>query len=264
MIQNRRFALIFRTGALLFAIAGVLKQIGVFDGQLWLGSFMFYTMQSNLLAIALFGILIIRTSKGLQEGAHGSAGYHSRFEMVCVVNVLVTFVVFWILLVPTVSAEYLWSFENLAIHAVTPLLCLSDYMLFSEPQRLKYRDVYYCTIFPLCFVAFASIAGLAGYVYWMGDDGLPVRFPYFFLDYDRIGYMTIAYIVGILVFFLLLSHGIYLIDRKVRKPRKAVKQNQSLKHFFAAIDAVEGEPITNEDLVNFEQSRVSFKKEFDE
>jgi hypothetical protein len=44
----------------------------------------------------------------------------------------------------------------------------------------------------------------------------------------------------------------------------AKKQNQSLKRFFAAIDAVEGEPITDEDLADFEKNRVSFRKEFAE
>ena len=49
------------------------------------------------------------------------------------------------------------------------------------------------------------------------------------------------------------------------KPQtKAERQNQSLKHLFAAIDAVEGEPITDADLVAFENSRVSFRKEFGE
>ena len=51
---------------------------------------------------------------------------------------------------------------------------------------------------------------------------------------------------------------------EVKVQTKAERQNQSLKHFFAAIDAVEGEPITDEDLVAFENSRVSFRKEFAE
>jgi hypothetical protein len=45
---------------------------------------------------------------------------------------------------------------------------------------------------------------------------------------------------------------------------KAEKQNQSLKQFFAAIDAVEGEPITDNDLADFEKNRVCFRKEFGE
>ena len=227
MIQNKRFALVFRLGALLFALAGVMKQIGIFEGTVSFNPFMFYTIQSNLLAIALFALLAIRTAKGLREGSHGSVGWYSRFGMVCVVDLLVTMIVFWALLAPTVEAAYLLTFENIAIHTVTPLLCLIDYILFSEPKRLKYRDVYYVCLFPLGYVALTSIAGLSGYVY--GYEGImssplssymemvPVRFPYFFLDFDRLGAMALAYIGGILVFFLILSHSIYWIDRRIRK-----------------------------------------------
>ncbi|MCL2149680.1 MAG: Pr6Pr family membrane protein [Dehalococcoidia bacterium] len=229
MVQNRKFALGFRLGALLFALAGLMKQIGVFEGTISLGSFMYYTTQSNLLAIVLFAILAIRTTRGLREGPSGGVGWYTRFEMVCVVNLLVTFVVFWTLLVPQgISADYLWTFQNLAVHAITPLLCLTDYMLFSEAWRLKYRDIYFTTIFPLAYAAFATIAGLAGYVYYYVvaleipldagvTAGTPVRFPYFFLDYDRIGAMVGVYMAGILVAIILLSHGIYYLDRKRQK-----------------------------------------------
>jgi len=226
MIKNKRFAFVFRLCAFAFAIIGLLKQIGVFGGIISFRSFMFYTIQSNLFAAILFAFLTVRTGRSLREGLRGSVGWHSRLGMVCAVDLLVTLVVFWVLLVPEVPAAYLWTFDNIAVHTVTPLLCLFDYILFSDPRRLKYRDVYYVCIYPLCYVAFTSIAGLAGYVYYFSStfsspvsstiDITPVRFPYFFLDFDRLGFLTFAYIGAILVFFLLLSHIIYFIDRKVR------------------------------------------------
>ena len=231
MIQNKRFALAFRLCALVFAVTGLLKQIGLFEGTISLRSFMFYTIQSNLLAVLLFAFLAIRTGESLREGVHGSVGWHSRIGMVCAVDLLVTLVVFWVLLVPEVPATYLWTFDNIAVHTVTPLLCLLDYILFSEPRRLKYRDVYYVCIYPLCYVAFTSIAGLAGYVYYFSNtfsspssstsDIAPVRFPYFFLDFDRLGFMAGVYIGVIVAFFLMLSHAIFFIDRKIRMPKSA-------------------------------------------
>jgi hypothetical protein len=130
--------------------------------------------------------------------------------------------------------EYLMSFENIAVHGLTPLLVLADYILFTEARHLKYRDVFYTCIFPLFYVVFTSIAGLAGYVYYYAAtfeniwdaspaSTAPVRFPYFFLDFDRLGFMVFAYIAGIVAFILLLAHGMYLVDRKIRKaPYSAV------------------------------------------
>ena len=232
MVKNKRFALVFRLCALLFALAGLMKAIGVFDGTITFSSFMYYTNQSNLLAVALFAMLVISTAmRGKAAAGTGdppaNPGRDARIGMVCTVDLLVTLIVFWTMLAPLLGAEYLFTFENIAVHTVTPLLCLLDFILFSEPRRLKYRDVYYCCIFPMCYVIFTVIASLAGYIYRYEGilsspfssqiEFVPVRYPYFFLDFDRLGAVALAYIAGIFVFFLLISHGIYLIDRFHRK-----------------------------------------------
>jgi len=221
MIKDKRVAFVFRASSLLFAVLGILAMLGVFRGNLWLSTFAFYTMQSNLLAVVLFAMLLVKTIGGLRDGATGNAGYFARFEMVCTINVLLTFVVYWVLLAPTifsmVEGYSLWTFDNIAVHAITPLLCLFDYILFTSPRHLKYRDIYCVCIFPLAYLAVSSIAGLLGYVYFTSaSDGLPVRFPYFFYDFDRIGIASLAYIGGLILFFIIIGHIFYLYDRKRR------------------------------------------------
>ena len=228
MNQNKQFALVFRLCSLIFALAGVMAQTGVFRGTFRPAAAMYYTIQSNLFVIILFAVLTVRTAMSLRDGLRGSVGWHSRLGMVCAVDVLVTFIVFWLVMAPHAPTAYLLTFENIAVHAMTPMLCLLDYILFSERGRIKYRDVYYVCIFPAFYLIFTTLAGLAGYVYNFGAtfggdfvsesmDTAPVRFPYFFLDFDRLGIMVLAYVGGIFVFFILLSHVIYLLDRKVRK-----------------------------------------------
>ena len=227
MVTNKRVALVFRLCSMVFALLGILKQSGVFTGEFGFGGFMYYTLQSNLLAVVFFAFLSVRTWKSLRDGLRGSVGWHSRLGMVCAVDLLVTMIIFWTLLARVVPRGYLWSFENLAVHTITPLLCLLDYVFFSEPRRLKYRDVYYVCIFPLSYVVFSTIAGLMGYVYYFTSEfgdvsssaalSVPVKVPYFFLDYERLGILVVAFIAGTLVFFLLLSHIIFFIDQKLRK-----------------------------------------------
>ena len=181
MIKDRRIALMFRSSAFIVAIIGLLAMMGVFRGEMHFATLAFYTMQSNVLAIVLFGMLIVRTIIGLSEGNKGNAGYFARFEMVCVINIMLTLLVFWILLAPTmfsmVGGFDMWSFDNLAVHLYTPLLCLFDYILFTQPKHLKYRDIYYILIFPIGYLIGTSIAGLSGYVYMTASDGNPMRFP---------------------------------------------------------------------------------------
>jgi hypothetical protein len=94
-----------------------------------------------------------------------------------------------------------------------------DYILFSESRRIHYRDVYYVVIFPLCYLAVTSVAGLLGHVYGTSlTDGAPLRFPYFFYDFDRLGALALAYVGGLILLFLIIGHVFYLIDAKLRKP----------------------------------------------
>jgi len=230
MIQDRRFALIFRVAAFGIAITGLLAMMGALKGEIHFGALAFYTMQSNILAIILFGMLVVRTAIGLREGNKGSVGYYARFEMICTIDIMLTLLVFWILLAPTlfsmVGEFSMWSFDNLAVHLFTPLLCLVDYILFSPPRHLKYRDVYYVCIFPIVYLIGTSIAGLLGYVYMIASDGSPMRFPYFFYDFDRIGAVAFIYIGALILFFLIIGHVFYFIDKKRRcKNERASTRN---------------------------------------
>jgi uncharacterized membrane-anchored protein YitT (DUF2179 family) len=148
--------------------------------------------------------------------------------MVCVVNILITFIVFWAMLSSLVGMDYLMTFENLAVHTFTPLLCLLDYILFTRGRHLKYRDTWYVCIFPVFYAIFSAIASLAGYVYdhsdILGDtvnaaEYVPVRAPYFFLNFYEIGAMVFLYTAVMLATILLLSHSMYFVDQKVRKPQ---------------------------------------------
>ena len=222
MIKDRRFALILRAASMLFAFVNLLSMLGVLQGAMQPEMLMYYTLQSNILVMLLFGALAVQTGIDLRKERFGSAGYFARFEMVCVINILLTLVVYWTLLAPGISTtdeEYsLWAFDNLAVHGITPLLCLLDYILFSQPRHLKYRDVYNVLIFPLTYMAATSLAGLLGYVYMVSPtDGKPVRFPYFFYDFDRIGSASLIYIGVLIAFFMMIAHFFYLVDTKIRK-----------------------------------------------
>jgi hypothetical protein len=220
-------------GGFIITLFGLLSVMDVFTGGFSTSILVYYTIQSNFLALILFALLIFRTLKNIRtEGEHGKTGYYPRLEMVCVIDLLLTFIVYWILLAPgffTMSGPYSpFSFGSLATHLFTPLLCLLDYILFTDSGHLRYRDVYFVLIYPLAYLALTSTAGLLGYVYRIDPDGKPVRFPYFFYDFDRIGAQSLLYIGAMILFFLLLSHGLYLFDKKVRKPVLLPRQKQEL------------------------------------
>jgi len=229
MIRDRRIALAFRATSLLAAVCGFLSMLGAFSGEVRPMTLAYYTMLSNLLAITLFIMLTVRTVIGLRDGIKGDNGYFPRFEMICTVDLTLTVAGFWLLLAPaffTMAAEYpMWSFENLAVHGITPMLCFLDYVLFTQPRHLRHRDIYYVGIFPVAYLTATTLAGLSGFVYYISEtDGAPVRFPYFFSDFDRIGYSSLFYIGAMFAYFLLAGHAFYLVDWRIRKPRDAELQ----------------------------------------
>jgi uncharacterized membrane protein YhdT len=210
---------------------GLMLQFNVFGRSLSLSNLMYYTMQSNILAVFLFGLLLCKTIKSyVREGKYGATGFFARFEMVCVVDLLLTFVVYWVILAPlaliTTDSYNLWTFENLSVHLLAPLFCLIDYRLFSESGHLKYRDVYAVLIFPFLYLAFTSAAGFMGYVYRVSSDGRPVHFPYFFYDYDEVGLKAFLYIGGIGVVLLLFAHVFYWLDKRPKKPLVHAMNNE--------------------------------------
>lgn len=221
MIKNRQIVLIYRCLCFIFILAVLCVHIGIFIGEFSPGSIMYYTVQSNLLALIMFGTLLYKSTKVSSGGRkYIREDYYARFEVVCVMDLLLTLVVYWALLAPNSGSGYnLWNFDNLAVHLITPLMCLADYILFSEWGHMKYRDVYAVLIYPLCYVIFASISGFMGYAYGISPvDGKPIHFPYFFLDFDRIGFRASIYIAILIAAFLLFAHTVYIFDKNIKKP----------------------------------------------
>lgn len=219
IVPGVKFAAFFRWGALLFVALGLMDQLDLFGRATSSVPLVYYTTQSNVLALVLFLALAVRTTLGLRDGGHGGAGFFARFEMVCVVNLLVTLVVFWVYVAP--GASGLWTFRNLAVHLVTPLLCLVDYLMFARVPHLKYRDVYLSCVFPLAYLVFVVVAAFAGYTYGYRTDQtgslVAIHYPYGFLDVDQNGASTVVYSLAVLAFLVLVSHVFFVIDAKVRQ-----------------------------------------------
>jgi hypothetical protein len=218
MIRNARLSLNFRVFALVLVVAGVLAHMGLFAGSFQAWKLMYYTIQSNILAALLFMILVWSDINVLWGRNHELRSVPlARFEMVCVVDLLLTFAVYWALLAPG-SGAALWQIDNLAVHFLTPLLCLIDFLVFAERRASRPRDVSFALIFPLSYVLYSSLAGFAGYTYGVSAvDGRPKHFPYFFIDYERIGASACLYIGLVAVMLGAIGFAVRWLDGRIRR-----------------------------------------------
>ena len=92
------------------------------------------------------------------------------------------------------------------------------------------------------------------------DDDVKRRFDYICSD---IG-MNASVAVNVFIRAVLRNKGIpfEVISRGMPPAKtKPQKQNEAIKRFFADIDAIDDEPITDEDVENLARNRVIFNKE---
>ena len=218
MVKNKSVILTTRIASFILVLLGIVSICGGFKGTWDWSLFMYYTIQSNTLVLILFGYLIITTIISIRTCSE-LIDQTKDFEMICMIDIFLTFFVYWTMLAPTMIK--VWNFSNIAVHGITPLLCIFDYIIYYQIDRLKYRTVYYSLIFPMLYIVMNSIIGLLGYTFYIDRTGNPVHFPYFFMDYDRLGLKTIPFILGLVLFMVCISHLVYGIDKYILKTNTA-------------------------------------------
>jgi hypothetical protein len=224
--NNRIFALVYRSIAFILCLIGVLDTTGVFKGTFNGEMLLFYTTESNVLVVIMFGVLIAKTAIGIRrEGTTGPSSYFERLTAIVALAITVTMLGFWLLLAPTFGDPgFLFSYLNLQIHMISALLMLFDFFFFAAPGKLKKQDPWFFALIPLAYFAQATILGFSGVTYEvLAKDGGPApRFPYFFINYDESGALVFVYVVGMTVFFMGLAYLLLWYDRS-RSRRKARK-----------------------------------------
>jgi hypothetical protein len=248
MIKNRVFALSFRAFAFVFCLFSVLWNLGTFFGEFSGISLLYYTLQSNVLVVVMFGLLTVYTAIGLKRGGKkGSASYFPRISANVTLGIFLTLLVFWTMLARTRDAAYLSSFDNLGVHLFNPLLMIADYVLFSEGGKLKKYDPFIFAALPIGYLIQATILGFSG-VNYSQVPGETARFPYFFMDYYETGAWVALYIIGLAAFYIGLSFLLWFIDfRRAKRLKKLGEAAKTEQNEAAKTDG-------NELVENYEQN----------
>jgi hypothetical protein len=199
----------------LFAICGVLVVTGVLENAIDPVRFLAYTVQSNIWAALMFGVLAVRT---IATPKGESYGFYPRIEMIVTHAIFITMLVFWFILAPLMASSIVGlftSFENMAVHLITPLLMLIDYLVFTKRGELKPTDPLLCLIIPYVYIAQAMALGLTHSVFY-DSPGNHSYYPYSFMDVDLLGAWVIPILAGLTVFFLGIAFLWRWVDGKLK------------------------------------------------
>ena len=95
----------------------------------------------------------------------------------------------------------------LFLHFLNPIFMLIYYLLFSNQTKVRWQLVLITLAMPFAYMIFAFILGAC-----TGD------YIYYYLDYNNFGVQnTIIFIICTLIGLLIISYGIYFLNRFIQK-----------------------------------------------
>lgn len=178
-----RHAILLKALVLVLGIAG--QAASILRHSFMSGNhFLYYTNQTNLAIMLLMPVLILRELRALRGAPQAHPAWLHQLHFVLASAILLTFTGFSLLLLPMLSKDYLLSPSNLLVHNLVPLLACVDYVLF--PASKERPRLWLGLLGPLAYALFASALALMGHRFH-GSVA-----PYFFLDYEKNGWLGIG------------------------------------------------------------------------
>ena len=186
-------------------VVGILGIIFTAQSSTFMGGgsvFFFFTVQSNIFIIAMTLIFLINEIVQLITKKSFINQTFLFIKYVATVAITVTFLVFFTMLAPLMGVDYLLSFNNFSLHAIVPILAIVDFILFDTDINLTYSNSLFATIAPISYVIFVYIGAIFKLQY-----GENLYYPYFFLDFEKNGFLF-EKCFGIIPWILILLAGI--------------------------------------------------------
>ena len=127
--------------------------------------------------------------------------------------IMLTFFVYNLMLAPGLeSTEF--DAGNLLVHVVVPLMVLADYLMFDLKGTYQFKDPLFWCIIPLLYPIYVAVYSALGGRFLSMDDSGPAKYPYFFMDVDKLGaFRVLMWMLLLVVCFVGVSMLYVLFDR---------------------------------------------------
>ena len=189
-------SILIKSGIIVVGILGIVLTVissGFMGGRY---VFMYFTVQSNITEIIIAAVFLANELSSRKFAGQTLL----RLKFVFTIAITITFLVFFTMLVPFVSTEYLTSFNNLSLHAIVPLLAIADFFIFDTDISLSYPGSMAGLAMPLYYVLFYFIGVPLGFQYSEAGNTA----PYFFLNFREIGWFMEKGTVGVILWIIIL------------------------------------------------------------
>ena len=221
-VKNIRMSIVYKIFIVMAGLFGLLLVFGVFDGRFSISMLRFFTVLSNLLCVVYFTADIVYIVKYKEEGT--PPVWFPALKGITTMAITVTLLVAHYILGMRFTMADSRGLTLLITHYVVPILTIADWLLFDPKGLMTFRSPLLWAIGPLVYFAYAMIAARTGDGIGYGGS----RYPYPFMDVDKLGWGTVLLTVLVLtVFFIALGYIWVLIDKGLAKAayrKKEVKK----------------------------------------
>lgn len=210
---EKRISLLYKLLVFISLLAGII--LNLINTKSIISILSYYTLQSNIICLITFlGILIAIL---LKKDYRKSEVYYV-IKGGIVIAIFITAIMYQIALTPySFQMDYNFGnryLANLLVHVISPLLVILDYFIFDSKGKFKWFYPLIWLFIPLNYVIYVYTYSLnGGRFYGIGGSR---DFAYIFLDYNQIGYISVAkFLIAMSIFILTISYLLVLIDKKL-------------------------------------------------
>lgn len=212
-INNKKITVLYRTLFLVLCSYGLALNLGITKGQFNTNILWFYTILSNLACLIYILMCQVKTINLWNSTDAFSTTAFPRFKGAITLCITVTFLIYHFLLVPNAFAmdpEFsIYSLSNILVHYVIPIMIILDWLLFDVKGRVQIFDPLMWLSLPLIYFVVMTLRGKIVGTILIAES----KYPYFFMDFDVLGFWVVLRNVGVLiVFFILLGYLVKFID----------------------------------------------------
>lgn len=199
-------SLAFKLAAFLCGAWGISLNLGISSGGFTLNGLAYYTLQSNVLCAVYFLGAAVHSARHLDEDA---PAFLPRWKGAVVMCITVTLLIYHFLLAGgsfTMNGRV--DAGNLLVHYIVPVMTILNWLLFDQKGHYKKADPFLWLTAPIMYIVFVAVISQTSFRFYDGS-----RFPYFFMDIDKLGFGSVAAYIGVLfLFFTALGYIIYAVD----------------------------------------------------
>lgn len=211
-IKNKFISICYKIILTLICLISVLFNTGILTGKAKLISFTYFTTLSNLLCGTYFLLSIIFLIIHYKDSS--TYTFSPTLKGIVIMCIMITCLISNFI----IKIEYNFSittFFSFNLHCTVPIMALFDWVLFDQKGNFKKYSPLTWTILPYLYLIITMICGI--FTSGLGNRKNS-KYPYFFLDIDKIGFNgLIINIVFLSICFIILGYFIYFIDYKLSK-----------------------------------------------